>query len=65
MLYEGGHSCWNGPQRSTIVRINCGGENKLTSVTEPNKCEYLYEFITPAACQEISVDPHEGLHDEL
>lgn len=65
MSYEGGQSCWNGPQRSTVVTIRCGGENKITSVTEPNKCEYLYDFITPAACQEISIDANDSFHDEL
>lgn len=65
MLYDRGQSCWNGPQRSTHVRITCGSENKLTAVSEPNRCEYLFDFVTPAACKEPESDPHEDLHDEL
>nr|XP_023017571.1 glucosidase 2 subunit beta-like [Leptinotarsa decemlineata] len=65
MTYEKGQSCWNGPTRSTIVRLSCGGENKVTSVSEPNRCEYLFDFVTPAACYEAPADASEDLHDEL
>lgn len=65
MTFERGQSCWNGPQRSTVVNINCGSENKVTSVSEPNRCEYLFEFTTPAACREIQTDVRDELHDEL
>lgn len=65
MLYDKGQSCWNGPQRSTQVHVSCGSENKIISVSEPNRCEYLFDFITPAACREASEDRNEDLHDEL
>ncbi|KAJ8961626.1 hypothetical protein NQ314_005878 [Rhamnusium bicolor] len=65
MMYDKGQSCWNGPQRSTKVRIECGNENKMTSVSEPNRCEYLFDFVSPAACREVPIDVHEELHDEL
>lgn len=65
MTFEQGQSCWNGPQRSTIVKISCGRENKIVSVAEPNRCEYLFEFTTPAACREVFVDIQEEIHDEL
>ncbi|XP_018575488.1 glucosidase 2 subunit beta [Anoplophora glabripennis] len=65
MVYDKGQSCWNGPQRSTQVRIDCGSENKLTSVSEPNRCEYLFTFVTPAACREAPADIRDELHDEL
>uniref|UniRef100_A0A8D8STL5 Glucosidase 2 subunit beta n=1 Tax=Cacopsylla melanoneura TaxID=428564 RepID=A0A8D8STL5_9HEMI len=61
MLYDRGHTCWNGPQRSTHVRVRCGLDNELLSVTEPNRCEYLFEFTTPAACVAHSRE----VHDEL
>nr|CAD7577821.1 unnamed protein product [Timema californicum] len=62
MLYDRGQSCWNGPQRSTHVRLNCGTESAVTSVSEPNRCEYFMEFSTPGACRlpEVTAD-----HDEL
>lgn len=62
MLFEHGQGCWNGPQRSATVKLTCGLENKLTSASEPNRCEYLFEFSTPAACVP---DPESNVHDEL
>lgn len=60
--YEGGIQCWNGPARSAVVNIECGVEDKVTSVTEPAKCEYVYNFITPAACPDM--DPPETTPSE-
>lgn len=55
--YEGGMQCWNGPTRSALVNIACGVEDKVVMVTEPAKCEYVYDFETPAACPDL--DPPE------
>lgn len=55
--YEGGGQCWNGPTRSALVNIKCGIEDKIVSVTEPSKCEYVFDFLTPAACPDT--DPPE------
>ncbi|XP_056144030.1 glucosidase 2 subunit beta [Lampris incognitus] len=52
MKYEHGTGCWQGPNRSTIVKLTCGKETVVTSTSEPSRCEYLMEFITPAVCQE-------------
>lgn len=65
MTFEGGQSCWNGPQRTTVVRVSCGSENKVLSVSEPNRCEYFFDFVTPAACYEAPAVENEDLHDEL
>ncbi|CAJ0605653.1 unnamed protein product [Cylicocyclus nassatus] len=61
--YENGQQCWNGPQRSTDVEIQCGEESELIEATEPAKCEYRFVFRTPAACNDP--DQEEPIHAEL
>ncbi|XP_058381628.1 glucosidase 2 subunit beta isoform X2 [Diceros bicornis minor] len=66
MKYEQGTGCWQGPNRSTTVRLLCGKETAVTSTTEPSRCEYLMELTTPAACPEPPPEPPaDGDHDEL
>ena len=62
MKYENGEKCWNGPSRSTIVKLKCGAEEKVTAAMEPNRCEYLFEFFTSAICQPVD---HSAYHEEL
>ncbi|KAF7666005.1 hypothetical protein LDENG_00122170 [Lucifuga dentata] len=52
MKYEHGTGCWQGPNRSTAVKLTCGTETVVTATSEPSRCEYLMEFTTPAVCQE-------------
>uniref|UniRef100_A0AAR2LXQ6 Glucosidase 2 subunit beta n=1 Tax=Pygocentrus nattereri TaxID=42514 RepID=A0AAR2LXQ6_PYGNA len=52
MKYEHGTGCWQGPNRSTTVKLTCGKETTVMSTSEPSRCEYLMEFTTPAVCQE-------------
>ncbi|XP_056433874.1 glucosidase 2 subunit beta isoform X1 [Gadus chalcogrammus] len=63
--YDHGTGCWQGPNRSTTVKLTCGKETVVMSVSEPSRCEYLMEFTTPAVCQEPpSLDANHG-HTEL
>lgn len=50
MMYEHGERCWNGPERSAKVDLECGGENEVIKVTEPSKCEYLIKMRSPVVC---------------
>ncbi|XP_068584119.1 glucosidase 2 subunit beta [Cebidichthys violaceus] len=66
MKYEHGTGCWQGPNRSTTIKLTCGKETVLTSTSEPSRCEYLMEFISPAVCHEppsLGSELHE--HQEL
>jgi protein kinase C substrate 80K-H len=52
MVFEGGASCWQGPQRSVTVELHCadGPAHELTFVEEPSKCVYFAKMDTPLAC---------------
>ncbi|KAJ3268430.1 serine/threonine protein kinase, CMGC group [Terramyces sp. JEL0728] len=55
MIYDNGLSCWNGPNRSVKVVLECDLKTRLLKVSEPEKCEYEMIVGTPAKCS----------HDEL
>uniref|UniRef100_A0A915PNZ5 Glucosidase 2 subunit beta n=1 Tax=Setaria digitata TaxID=48799 RepID=A0A915PNZ5_9BILA len=61
--YDKGTPCWNGPDRSTKVVIECGEETQLVEASEPSKCEYLFTLRSPAACPDPATinDQHEEL----
>uniref|UniRef100_A0A8C9SGW3 Glucosidase 2 subunit beta n=1 Tax=Scleropages formosus TaxID=113540 RepID=A0A8C9SGW3_SCLFO len=64
MKYEHGMGCWQGPNRSTTVKLTCGKETAVVSTSEPSRCEYLMEFTTPAVCLEPpNIDTQ--VHDEF
>ena len=68
MLFENGEGCWNGPKRSMKVSVSCGLEEAIHSASEPNRCEYVMEFTTPAACKHPTPSPTAatpGHHQEL
>lgn len=52
--FSGGNKCWNGPQRSARVELVCGAEQKIVSVSEPEKCQYEILFETPLVCKSMS-----------
>jgi protein kinase C substrate 80K-H len=49
-FFRNGQRCWNGPERSLTVTVTCGHEEEVLSVDEPAVCEYVMDFVTPAAC---------------
>uniref|UniRef100_T1IXY0 Glucosidase 2 subunit beta n=1 Tax=Strigamia maritima TaxID=126957 RepID=T1IXY0_STRMM len=65
MKYDNGLGCWNGPSRSTEVRLFCGATNQLIKVSEPEKCKYLMEATTPAACLQPTKQQDSFAHEEL
>jgi hypothetical protein len=51
MKYEKGQSCWQGPDRSANVVLECHPRNEILSVVEPAKCEYKIRMGSPAMCE--------------
>jgi protein kinase C substrate 80K-H len=49
--------------RSVNVEMTCGTTNAITSVTEPEKCEYKFKVTTPALCWPL--EGSEANKDEL
>lgn len=64
MVFANGAACWNGPQRSMHVQLECGLDTKVLSVAEPNRCEYVATMQTPSACQ-VKDAAASNVHDEL
>ncbi|KAJ3192275.1 hypothetical protein HK101_006804 [Irineochytrium annulatum] len=52
LMFENGAHCWNGPARSVEVELECGVENKILSIVEPNKCEYAAKATSPIVCED-------------
>ena len=49
MIFNDGKWCMD-KNRKAIVLIECGVENEITRVSEPERCEYEIRFRCPAAC---------------
>lgn len=49
-IYARGQKCWNGPERSAIVDLECGVDNQVLDVFEAEKCIYSIKVVTPAVC---------------
>lgn len=60
MKFDGGASCWQGPQRSMTITLECGVEPEIYNVQEPSKCTYSASMRHPALCT-----PTTAGHDEL
>lgn len=54
MQYSHGTKCWNGPQRSARIDMVCGHSDDLISVSEPEKCQYVFLISSPLACEELT-----------
>lgn len=48
--YDGGDKCWNGPQRSATVFVQCSDVFELGKVSEITKCNYSIELKGPIGC---------------
>ncbi|CAI5931676.1 unnamed protein product [Closterium sp. NIES-64] len=50
MMFKNGDKCWNGPNRSIKVKLECGLKTGIKSVEEPSRCEYEAVLVTTAVC---------------
>lgn len=51
LQYTNGQYCWNGPNRSTKVIVECGEENRILKVWETEKCVYSMRVSSPVVCE--------------
>ncbi|THH05009.1 hypothetical protein EW145_g5112 [Phellinidium pouzarii] len=58
--YTKGARCWNGPERSVALVLECGTENAILSVSEPEKCEYQLMGTSPVLCLPLDADVSPG-----
>ncbi len=81
MVFDDGERCWNGPARKCTVSLECGLENAILDVVEPNRCEYTMKcallissssyFLSKQLVNRFKTPlacrtpPVEALHDEL
>jgi protein kinase C substrate 80K-H len=56
MEYKDGGHCWQGPKRSTLVKLTCSDKEEIVSIEEPSKCVYTMEFKTVSACNPAHVN---------
>lgn len=61
-MFDNGQNCWQGPNRSLKVSLECGAADEVLKVEEPSRCEYTAVLKTPAACLQVQVD---ALREEL
>ncbi|RLN37139.1 hypothetical protein BBI17_007263 [Phytophthora kernoviae] len=53
LKFSNGQKCWNGPNRSMTVKLECGPSPMvLYDVEEPSTCVYTAKLRTPAVCSE-------------
>ncbi|KAG2909109.1 hypothetical protein PC114_g10205 [Phytophthora cactorum] len=51
--FSNGQKCWNGPNRSLTVTLECGPEPmELSEIEEPSTCVYTAKLRTPVVCTE-------------
>ncbi|GAN11617.1 endoplasmic reticulum protein [Mucor ambiguus] len=53
-IHSHGTRCWNGPERSVKATIECGLNNEILDVSEPEKCEYHFRMLSPAVCKSVA-----------
>lgn len=63
--YTRGQKCWNGPERSAIVDLQCDTSNAVLDVFEAEKCIYSIKISTPAVCFGTSTTEAPHIKDEL
>lgn len=57
LTFSGGDKCWNGPERSIQVALECGAlPVELYAVDEPATCVYTAKLRTPLACDQRNRD---------
>jgi Glucosidase II beta subunit-like protein len=66
MVFEQGDLCPGGPHRSVKVFMECGQEEKILHIEEPQRCVYSIGLSTPTVCEILPRDREwfERLGDE-
>ncbi|CAD7948072.1 unnamed protein product [Amoebophrya sp. A25] len=55
MIFTGGDMCPGGPERNLHVYLQCGKEERILGIDEPDRCVYRAKLTHPALCKAASL----------
>ncbi|AQZ17359.1 GTB1 (YDR221W) [Zygosaccharomyces parabailii] len=51
--FDHGDKCWDGPERSASVFVQCSEKTQINKITEVSRCRYVIELDSPYGCSQV------------